>query len=95
MRSVNELWLWYAAAGVVALFVVWGLVLWLRGKIGGYRRARWLRTASASNLAARCAETVRQWRWEITGPGALLCGSRDRAWTERELLEAIEASSRK
>jgi hypothetical protein len=78
---------------VVALAAFIG-VLWTYLLVGQVvqrvRHRRFLRRATAGELARRCAESVRFMGWADRTKGAALLHT-GRAWTESDLLAAIEA----
>lgn len=80
----------YLLAGLVGLVaLIWGydtVVSRLRAR----RRRRFLREAPANEIARDCAQSVRFMGWAERSAGARLLDP-NRDWTERELLDVLEA----
>jgi hypothetical protein len=81
------LYLLAGLAGFAALvWASYALVVTLRAR----RRRRFLRDATADEIAHDCAQSVVYMGWAERSAGARLLDS-ERRWTERELLDALEA----
>ena len=79
-----------AVAGFVALFgLIWGYYA-VGTRLRARRRRRFLREATATEIARSCAQSVRFMGWADRAAGARLLDPQ-RSWTDRELLDTLEA----
>jgi hypothetical protein len=80
---------------VLAVLVILAGCLWCAafspGKVGTWRRRRWLMRASVAELAAACADSARYMGFAEWHAGKSICAVRE--WTERDLLSVLEALS--
>jgi len=85
-----DLFVLYVLAGVAGFVaLVWAYTT-LYVRLQARRRDRFFREATSDELARHCAESVRFMGWADRSAGACLLDSK-RSWTERELLDALEA----
>jgi hypothetical protein len=81
------LYLLVGIASLVALTWAYNTVI---VRVRAHRRRCFLREASADEIARDCARAVRFMGWADRAAGARLLEAK-RAWTERELLDALDA----